>query len=287
MPGVGLDEIVAFIAAEQGRQDRRCTYLGLEPEGIRAELDALTPDWSGTVRTIEEDGELRGVVVVEWDDELGRSWIQGPWVSGGDEAWRRDAPVLLDAAIAQLPDDITRHELCGDVTHVLLTRLAAERGWHTGEVNHALVADRATIEGWPDEMEGSGLRAATADHLEAVRALHDAEFPDTYASAEQLLAGDDDRWVVLVDDGVTGYAAGKVQPDGEGYIDFVAVRPDARGTGLGRRLVVALSRRLLEASTTGRVNLTVAEHRADARALYDRLGFRTDESFVGHRSWTG
>jgi ribosomal protein S18 acetylase RimI-like enzyme len=35
------------------------------------------------------------------------------------------------------------------------------------------------------------------------------------------------------------------------------------------------------------VNLTVAEHRAPARALYERLGFRTDEAFVAHRSWEG
>ena len=129
---------------------------------------------------------------------------------------------------------------------------------------------------------------ATPEDLEAVRPLHDAEFPDTYASADQLLAVDgDDDWVVLVDEGLAGYAAGKVQPDGEGYIDFVAVHPDARGRGIGRRLVVALSRDLLAACRSGHVNLTVAERRADARALYERLGFRADESFVAHRSWTG
>ena len=289
MPGAGPDEVVAFIATQQARRDRRCTYLGLEPSGIRAELDALTPDWSETLRTVEaDDGGLAGVVVVEWDDELGRSWIHGPWVAGDDDGWRRSAPALLDAALAQVPEGAARHEVCGDVSHVLLAELASARGWHRSEVNHALVADRATIDGWPDGPAGAAVRAATPADLDAIRLLHDAEFPDTYASAGQLVAaGEDDPWAVLVDDGQAGYAAGKVQPDGEGYIDFVAVHPDARGTGIGRRLVVELSRQLLVASRTGRVNLTVAERRTDARALYERLGFRTDEAFVAHRSWVG
>ena len=283
-----LEQVVPFIAAQQARLDRRCTYVGLEAEGILAELEALTPTWTDTLRTVaDDDGGLRGVVVVEWDDELGRSWILGPWVAGDDSTWRATAPALLDAALGQLPDDITRHEVCGDVSHALLAELAAGRGWHRSEVNHALVADRATIEAWPDA-PGEAVRMANPGDLEAVRPLHDAEFPDTYASADQLLAEDgDSSWIVLVDDGLAGYAGGKVQPDGEGYIDFVAVHPDARGRGIGRRLVVALSRDLLAACRSGRVNLTVAERRADARALYERLGFRVDESFVAHRSWTG
>jgi ribosomal protein S18 acetylase RimI-like enzyme len=285
-----LDAVVAFIADQQARLDRRCTYVGLEADGIRAELDALTPTWADTVRTVvDDDGALRGVVVVEWDDALERSWILGPWVAGDDATWRATAPVLLDAALDQLPDDVTRHEVCGDVSHVLLAELAGSRGWHRSEVNHALVADRATIEGWRDPPAHDDLRAAGEDDLDFIRPLHDAEFPDTYASADQLLGvdGGDDAWVVLVDEGLAGYAAGKVQPDGEGYIDFVAVHPDARGRGVGRHLVVALSRDLLAACRSGRVNLTVAERRTDARALYERLGFRADESFVAHRSWTG
>lgn len=283
-----LDDVVAFIAGEQARPDRRCTYVGLEAVAIRAELDALEPPWADTLRTVEgDDGALLGAVVVEWDDELGRSWIQGPWVAGGDADWRAHAPTLLDAALAQLPEGITRHEVCGDASHHLLAELAAARGWHPTEVNLAMVVDAETADGWPDGPGADGVRAATPADLDAIRPLHDAEFPGTYASAEQLLAGgEDDDWVVLVDEAGAGYAAGKVQPDGEGYIDFVAVRPDARGTGSGRRLVVELTRRLLAACATGRVNLTVADHRAPARALYERLGFRTDESFVAYRSWT-
>jgi ribosomal protein S18 acetylase RimI-like enzyme len=291
MATVELDDVIRFIAGQQARPDRRCTYVGVEAEGIRAELDALSPPWADTLRTVAaDDGELRGAVVVEWDDDLGRSWILGPWVAGDDDAWHELAPGLLDDALAQLPGTVTRHEVCGDASHGLLADLASARGWHPTEANHALVVDRATVEAWPDGPQpDQRLRAATPADLDAIRPLHDAEFPSTYASAEQLLAEDgdgDDAWIVLVDDLGAGYAAGKVQPDGEGYIDFVAVDADARGSGLGRALVVELTRQVLAACRSGQVNLTVADHRAPARALYARLGFRSDETFVAHRSWT-
>ena len=63
------------------------------------------------------------------------------------------------------------------------------------------------------------------------------------------------------DDGrFAGYAAGRVQPDGNGYIDFVAVDP--RGAaGTGRRLVTGLVRRLLPRAPKREVHLTVQEHR--------------------------
>jgi hypothetical protein len=51
--------------------------------------------------------------------------------------------------------------------------------------------------------------------------------------------------------GVAGYAAGEVHDDGEGFIDFVAVDPASRGTGVGRQLVVAITRQLLDRSMLG------------------------------------
>lgn len=296
-PAHDLDDVLALIAAEQARPERRCTYVGTEVAGIRAELDALHPPWTETLRVVtDDDGRVRGAVVVEWDESLGRSWILGPWVEGDAAAWDEVAAGLLDAAIAQVPGGVSRHEVCSDVSNELLGELAAERGWHRSEVNHALVADAATVAAWPpDDDPTLPLRDAVADDLPAIRPLHDAEFPDTYATAEQLVAGaaDGSRVVLVVPapDGderrLLGYAAGRVQPDGEGFIDFVAVRDDARGAGVGVRLVTALTRELLAAGTTGRAALTVQERRTAARRLYERLGFRLDESFVAYRSWAG
>jgi len=294
-PAHDLHDVVRFIAAEQGRPERRCTYVGVDPTGIRAELDALQPPWAETLRVVTgPDGTLRGAVVAEWDESLGRSWILGPWVAGDAAAWDEVAPALLDAALAQLPASVTRHEVCSDVSNELLAELAGDRGWKPTEVNHALVIDEATVAGWPDDDLTLPIRDARPEDLPAIRPLHEAEFPGTYATAEQLLAGqaEGSRVVLVVpspeDDGAEprGYAAGRVQADGEGFIDFVAVPPDVRGGGVGARLVTALTRELLAASSSGRVSLTVQGHRREARNLYERLGFRLDESFVAYRSWS-
>jgi ribosomal protein S18 acetylase RimI-like enzyme len=294
-----LEGIVAFITAQQARPDQRIAYLGEDAAGIAAELDGFQPPWSSTVRVVRAPtgGGLAGVVAVEWDEDLGRSWIIGPWVAGADEAWTAVAGELVDGALAQLPDTVTRHEMCGETVHRRLAALAAARGWHAGEANHVLVADAAVVAGWDDLVDAAGtagLRCATTADAAAIAVLHDAEFPDTYASAAQLVEGqlDGSRLVLVADlpggtGGLACYAAGEVHDDGEGYIDYLVVDPAARRTGLGRHLVMTIARRLLAVSSLHRVALTVQDHRAPARALYQSLGFRPAGSIVGYRSWTG
>ncbi len=215
-----------------------------------------------------------------------------PWVPGDDDRWDRFARPLVDAAVDQVPAGIPKREVAGHVDNVRLAALARDLGWPAGEVNHVLLADRSLIDGWPEERQSSTVRAAAADDLAVVGRLHDADFPATYATADQLLRGavSGERVVLLAEasgGGVVGYAAGRVQPDGDGYIEFLAVDPAARGAGLGRRLVMALARQLVARSSKERVALTVRDDRAAARAVYARLGFRTLLSMVGYGSPAG
>ncbi len=116
--------------------------------------------------------------------------------------------------------------------------------------------------------------------------MHDAEFPATYAPVERLLPDEPDgKFHVLVaeDDGrFLGYAAGRVQPDGDGYLDYIAVNDAARGHGAGRDLLVAIGRWLVETAPHHDVHLTVQDHRTPARRLYESLGFTLQLSMVGY-----
>jgi GNAT superfamily N-acetyltransferase len=285
-----LDAIVALIAAEQVRTDRQIIYVGQDAEGIRAELADVQPPWTETVRVVRErGGRVLGCGLCEWDLDLGRSWLFGPWIDGDDATWDRAARPLVDALLAQLPPGIRSHELSGTVDNERLRRLAVELGWPTTEVNYAYVLEAGEA---PPVEADDGLRGVVADDLGLVTPLHELEFPNSYFSARQLVAraatGEQTVLVATTDDGhFAGYAAGRVQPDGCGYIDFVAVDPAARGAGTGRRLVTGLVRRLLPHAPTREVHLTVQEHRTPARALYAALGFRPDVGFVGYRSPAG
>jgi ribosomal protein S18 acetylase RimI-like enzyme len=288
-----LSDIVAFIAAQQAHWDRRISYVGTDAAGIDAELNGLEPAWATTARVLRDDAGITGAVIAEWDDNLGRAWILGPWVVGDGDSWMAAAVTLLEAALSQLPPDVTRYEMCGDIANHRLADLAATRGWTATEPHHVLVADADAVAAWPAAGDGqmASLRAAAPHDIAAIAALHDVEFPDTFASATQLVDGQQDgsRVVLVADDGhggVVGYVAGEVHNDGEGFIDFVAVDPATRGAGVGRHLVMAATRRLLDRSPLGRVGLTVQDHRLPARGLYEQLGFRSGGSLIAYRSWT-
>jgi ribosomal protein S18 acetylase RimI-like enzyme len=284
-----LDAAVALITAEQAHPDREITYVGREADAIRAELAALHPPWTETLRVVgEAGGALLGCALCEWDAEIARSWLFGPWIAGDDLTWDRWARPLVEAQLAQLPPTIGSHELSGTVDNERLRRLAGELGWSSTEVNHPYVFgggfDEAPAPGVAD-----GLRGVGPEDLGLIAPLHELEFPNSYHSARQLLeraaAGEQVVLVATTDDGrFAGYAAGRIQPDGTGYIDFVAVDPAVRGAGAGRRLVTGLVSRLLRDAPRPEVHLTVQESRTPARTLYAALGFRAEAGFVAYRS---
>jgi ribosomal protein S18 acetylase RimI-like enzyme len=276
-----LDGLVRLIAAEQVHPDRNIPYLGDDEVDIRAELDALAPPWTETARVARGAADaIVGASVVEWDESIGRAWILGPWVFG-DGAWDDFAPQLLDAALAQLPDGV-EPEMSGELANERLASLAAQRGWTASGAAHVLVVAAEVVATWSTNSTDR-LRAAVADDLDVIRPLHDAEFPNTHTPAARMVS-DFVTVVATADDGtVTGYAAGRIQPDGEGYIDYIGVEPAARGNGIGRRLLVALTRQLVVASPKQHVALVVNDDRVAARALYASLGFAPVTSMVGYR----
>jgi len=275
-----MGAVVQMIAAEQARPERNIVYVGNESDGIRAELDELEPDWATTARVVgAPDGSIRGAVIVELDEEIGRAWIFGPWVAGDD--WEACASELFDAALEQVPDAVAARECSGLVANVRLQSLAESRGWQRTAVHHALAIDAATVDSWRGT--SGQLRLATPDDLDGIAALHDAEFPGTHTSTDRML---DRMTVIVATDGpvLTGYAAGQVHPDGEGYIDYVGVDPARRREGIGRQLVMDLTRGLIDAAPRGVVALAVDDNRTAARALYASLGFVTQMTFVAYRS---
>jgi len=289
------EEVIALVVGEQARPERNVPAVGDDPDGLRAELAELDPPWPRAAVVQRDDGHrLVGAAHVEWDAEVDRAWVGGPWIAGDDAAWADHADPLVEAVLALVPDGIGSIELSGNVDHTAMAALARRRGLEPTVVNHVLVLDAATAATWAAPRLDAGIRPIRADDLAVIGPLHDTEFPGTHLPASRLAppadpdgsgTADHRRTAVVLDEGEgpVGYAVGQVLPDGEGYVDYLGVVAAARGRGIGRRLVTALCRDLLERAPLGRVALTVEDPRAPARALYATLGFRIEASIVGYR----
>ena len=82
--------------------------------------------------------------------------------------------------------------------------------------------------------------------------------------------------VAVEDDSILG--AGMAGYDGHrGWVNYLAVRPDARQVGIGRALMAEFESRLL-ALGCPKVNLQVRAGNDDVLAFYARLGYEADHA---------
>lgn len=256
-----IEAAISFIADQQTRPETACAYTGTLDDDLREDLEGLDQPLEQTLRIVrDESGTITGAAAIEWDDELHQAWVYGPWTT--EETWNRDAAALLEAVTTQADED--QHEMYAEVANTRMATLADQLGWKPTRANHVYEVAREKIACADDEV-----RPVTTDDLPRLKELHDAEFPRTYASAEQLLDGDEYTTLVLTDgDALLGYFSGK--PDaGNVYLDFVATAPAARRRGVGTRLIGALANAL----PGELVSLTVDEDAAAAIALYRNTGW--------------
>ncbi|MFE3826780.1 GNAT family N-acetyltransferase [Streptomyces sp. NPDC059092] len=77
------------------------------------------------------------------------------------------------------------------------------------------------------------------------------------------------------EDGIRGYLFGFVTPTGTGYVHLVAVRDDARGTGLGRRLYGAFAEAARHQGAQ-RLKAVTSVGNAGSIAFHRSLGFSVE-----------
>jgi ribosomal protein S18 acetylase RimI-like enzyme len=126
----------------------------------------------------------------------------------------------------------------------------------------------------------SGIRAFEPADRDAVVALwRDCDlvrpWNDPHKDIARKLTIDDGMFLVAEVDGALVGAVMAGYDGHRGWINYLAVAPGARGTGLGRALVDAVEERL---ATIGcpKVNLQIRTGNEGVVAFYERLGYRTD-----------
>ncbi|MFB6151653.1 MAG: ribosomal protein S18-alanine N-acetyltransferase [Haloarculaceae archaeon] len=147
----------------------------------------------------------------------------------------------------------------------------------------------------PEADAGVGARIREAERADLLAVFHieQESFPQPwpFSAFEQFLgepgflvaqvSGDDGRETATVgDDGrVVGYVVADTVPNhGEalGHVKDLAVAPEHRGLGLGKRLLGS-ALNALTAQGVGSVKLEVRRSNDAARGLYRRFGFRQRE----------
>ncbi len=97
-----------------------------------------------------------------------------------------------------------------------------------------------------------------------------AEQPELFLVAEQT-DPDDDGTPALLGAGMAGY-------DGHrGWVNYLAVRPDQQGTGLGRAFMAEFERLLLERGCP-KVNVQVRAGNEQVLGFYASLGYAEDHA---------
>jgi N-acetylglutamate synthase-like GNAT family acetyltransferase len=276
-----LPAIASFIVRMNPRPDQRCLHCGDAIADVEQGLAELGLPPEKSLLLAHRDGRLVGLVAADFAGDVGRGWLWGPFVEHPDAEAVCDR--LMSAFLASAPGDIRRIDSFLATGNRFDERLARNHGF----------AEPRGVHIYRAPSPGEAARAATPppvpaspEHLDPLATLHEASFPGTWRSAAEMIAGDDASatFVALEEGRFRGYV--HVEADATeslGHVHFLAVVPEARGGGVGRRLLQQgmdwiANARGLEAAT-----LTVLDTLTDARSLYESVGFRLTESGVTRR----
>lgn len=270
--------IVRLIAQQNETPESQCIHSG---EGYESILETMLKwDEAGEFcfAIALRGGRLVGASGCEFDESLGRGWLWGPFALTAN--WDELANALLDELLTRLPLAVRRLDFFLNAANQRTYDLYLSRGFGTPTVSHVYVAPRpAQLRPLPNsfcpQLEPR-LAGPFAD-------LHDNIFPNTYYTGRQIIDQLDGEHRVFVctsggdsapGDEVWGYIYAIIDESSEGYIEFLAVRSDLRGQGLGKSLLLTALDWLFRVKNVSEVGLTVSDEKTNARSLYEQVGFR-------------
>ncbi len=276
-----FDRMLDYVSAHNPQGRHHIGYFGVTPADIRDSIRSLDLRYDRGFRLALDGQLLVGVMGIDCDKALGRAWLYGPIVTADD--WDATADALYGEVQKALPVGISEHEMFIDAENAH-GRAFAER--------HAFpfLMDMAIYFITPDRL--AALPEATADtwdgrFTDQFLALHDRLFPSSnYTLAYVLDEHEKGGPLLTLSDGgrLAGYFFGRADAEsGEAYVDLVGVDEAYRGSGLGRRLMLAGLAQLRRIPGLRQVNLTVASGNAAARQLYHSLGFVMEREMAAFR----
>jgi ribosomal protein S18 acetylase RimI-like enzyme len=271
-------QIAALIVKDSRRPERRCIHSDPRSsvEEAVTELEHLHAIGELLFVITAEPAQNFGCFGAEFDLELRRAWLRGPFVASEDlQVWAETARRLLEALETHLPSEIATLDSFLDLDNLWGQQLIQQSGYQRVRLVHVYQLDPEAL---LIESPASCVEMQPG-HAAAVASLHTQLFPNTYLTAQQITsaasAGGDTTgklYVYLEDGKVLGYVYG-TENLGEGVVDFLGVDPAARRRGIGRALLSTILCWLRVDQGLDTVTLTVHDEQAHARHLYEQVGF--------------
>jgi ribosomal protein S18 acetylase RimI-like enzyme len=271
-----FEAISSLIADQNKKPDTHCIQsdTGDDYKTIQNEMLRLNKEAAICCLAAFQKSELIGALGCELDQELGRGWTRGPFVVSEPVDWEEVASSLLYELRDALPPSIHRLDSFLNIANERGNQFYLSNGFLQLRLVHVYVCkDPINL---PEDFEpGESLNPLDQ---ETFITLHNSVFPQTYASGQKIAEKLDENHRVFVNTRrgeLLGYVYATIDEDtGDGSVDYIGVKSEARGKGIGRQLLFTALQWLFEIKKVKQVVLVVNDDLADARSLYENVGFR-------------
>ncbi len=167
-----------------------------------------------------DDNALLGVMGCEFEKDGTRGWLRGPFAAS---RWEAVAAALYARLRDAVPPAIARLDAFLNLENTRGQAFYEAQNFQQKGQSHVYVADRPAHVYPPPALSGSPCTPLSAPTHQSFAALHDAVFPGTYYTGQQIIEQIDERhqaWVYAPDGDVLGYIYAIVEQWAEeGYVD--------------------------------------------------------------------
>jgi ribosomal protein S18 acetylase RimI-like enzyme len=253
---------------------RQClhSWAGEEPEALCSQLLKTWEAGESIYRIAYSGNAMVGVMGSEYDEALGRAWLQGPNVA--EAAWQAAAPLLYRQVVDALPRAITQLDAYLNAENTRGVRFYQEHGFAENgyACEYVMAAPDRVLEG---PMDCTPLQEG---QREAFIRLYETLFPEAYYSGERIvqMTGCSHQVFTRAEAGqMRGFVVASLEAGARtGEIQFLGVQEGWRSRGFGRSLLMAGVNWLRAQPGVSAVSLNVREAEAQPRRLYESAGFQ-------------
>ncbi|MBC8503705.1 MAG: GNAT family N-acetyltransferase [Anaerolineales bacterium] len=231
-----------------------------------------------------QSDQLIGAMGCEFESDGQRGWLRGPF---SKNSLAGIASKMYDQLRAALPSAICRLDSFLNIENTVGQSFYEQIGFERKGHSHVYVAPQPSLSSPLYQTKVIHCIPLDEGTQDGFADLHDIIFPRTYYNGKQITEQLDDNhrvWVYVLEGNVLGYLYAIIEPwADEGYVEFLGVREDARGQGIGGALLNISLAWFFGEREMPQVGLTVSDENVNARGLYKRVGFRLKYTGVNHR----